>query len=212
LTLDDSPPPPRKANGNATKPSDPKNRKALSVQARVPPEAEYIENEFTPAAIQVPTPLLKESASLHQPEAKIALASSTSSVRDGEKSSIFSRNLPTEKVERMIIIPPQMPVDNKLREGPTVKFASPLELDISFDNRYNFRKEGVPRPRRDSLEKHIRKKGRLGHAPIPTGRQRSRNMVSEFEIEEDPMDRIVEVGIIFTVCLINDIDQLKHRS
>jgi len=179
-------------------------------QAWVPPEAEFIDNEFTPAAIHVPTPLLKES--LHQPEAKIALAPCTPSVRDGEESSRFSLNLPTEKVERMIITPSRMPVDNKLREGPTVKFASPLELDTSFDNRYNFRNERVPRPRKNPLEEHVRKKGRLGHAPIPAGRQRSRNRVPEFEIEEDPMERIVEVGIIFTVCLINGIDQLENTG
>jgi len=196
LTLDDSPPPPRKANSNAAKRSDEKNRKALSVQ--VLPEAERMEEEFTPAVVQVSTPVLKEKAVVHRSEAKVALASAAPSVRVGEmapKSSMFNLSPPTKKVERMIIPPSPMPVENKLREGPTVKFASPLKPDASFNNGNNFR-EGVPRPRNNSSgQEFIRKKGRLGHASVPTGKQRSRNMVPEFEIEEDPMDRIVEVRI-----------------
>lgn len=195
LTLDDSPSPPRKANSNAVKPSDEKNRKALSAQ--VLPEAEWMEKEFAPAVIQVPTSVLKEKAVLHRSEAKIALASAVPSARIGTmapKSSTFNLSPPTKKVERMIIPPSPMSVENKLREGPTVKFASPLKPDASFNNR-NFREEG-PRPRNNSSgQEFIRKKGRLGHASVPTGKQRSRNMVPEFEIEEDPMDRIEEVGI-----------------
>jgi hypothetical protein len=197
LTLDDLPPPPRKANGNAAKPSDQKNRKALSAQ--VLPEAQWIEKEFAPAATQVPTPVSKENAAMHRPEAKFALASSAPSVRVGAmapRSSVVSLTPPTEKVEKVIIPPSPMPVDNRLREGPTVKFASPLKPDASFYNGNNFRDEGVPRSRKNSSgQEPIRKKGQLGHGSLPTGKQRRRNMVPEFEIEEDPMDRIVEVGI-----------------
>jgi hypothetical protein len=195
LTLDDSPSPPRKTNSNAAKPSDEKNRKALSAQML--PEAEWME-EFAPAVIQVPTPVLKEKAVLHRSEAKLTLASAVPSVRVGAmapKSSTFDLSPPIKKVERMIIPPSPMLVDNKLREGPTVKFASPLKPDASFNNGNNFR-EGVPRPRNNSSgQEFIRKKGRLGYASVPTGKQRSRNMVPEFEIEEDPMDRIEEVRI-----------------
>lgn len=192
-----SPSPPRKADPNVAKPFEQKNRKALSAQ--VLPEAERMEKEFALAAIQVSTPISKENATMHQPGAKSALASAALSVRVGAvapKSPIFIPSPPTKKVERMIIPPSPMPVDHKLREGPTVKFASPLKPDGSFNTRNNFKDEGVPRPRKNSSgQEPIRKKGRLGHSSVPTGKQRIRNTVPEFEVEEDPMDRIAEVGI-----------------
>jgi len=136
LTLDDSPPPPRRANSNATARLD-ENRKALSDEAL--PEAEWMEKEFTSTAIRVPTPVLKEKAVLHPSEANIALVSAVPSVRVGAiapKSSTFNLSPPTKKVKR-IIIPPA----------------------------------------------------------VPTRAQRSKNVVPEFEIEENPMDTIEEVGI-----------------
>ena len=194
LTIDDSPPPPRKTNSNVAKSYDEKNRKALLAQ--VLPEAERMEKEFAPAVIQVPTLVSKEKVIVHRPEAKIAIASAAPSVRVGAMAPKSTTSPPTKKVERMIIPPSPMPVDNKLREGPTVKFASPLKPDASFNSRNNFRDEGAPRPRKNSSgQESIRKKGRLGRASVPTGKQRSRNMMPEFEIEEDPMDRIVEVRI-----------------
>ncbi|KIM48842.1 hypothetical protein M413DRAFT_21153 [Hebeloma cylindrosporum] len=203
LTLDDSPPPPRKVNGNSTKPSDQKNRKALSAQ--VHPEAEWMQKAFAPAVIQVPPPILKQNATMHPPEGKVALASSAPRVGEkAPKPAMFNLSPPTEKVERMIIPPSQMPFDNKLREGPMVKFASPFKADASFNTGNKFRDEGVRRPRISFAspgQEAMRKKGRLGHA---SGNQRSRNTVPEFKIEEDPMDRIVEV--------LNDINEaLIHK-